>query len=98
MLLHVDCMQIPVPEEMLRKKASVTVPVLKGVQGSGTLSNVAETHDRVERGVTRPPAVLCWVTHFTRGKSSFAWYSVPLEDEYGAKKRAAAPPNHHRKQ
>ena len=66
MLLHVDCMQIPVPEEMLRKKASVTVPVLKGVQGSGTLSNVAETHDRVERGVTRPPhkepikARSCW--------------------------------------
>ena len=73
MLLHVDCMQIPVPEEMLRKKASVTVPVLKGVPGSGTLSNVAETHDRVVRGVTGPPAVLCWVTHFTRGKSSFVW-------------------------
>ena len=47
MLLRVDCMQITVPEERLRKRASVTVPVLKGVPGSGTLPHVAETHDRV---------------------------------------------------
>jgi len=33
-LLRVDCAQSPAPEEMLQKKAAVTVPVLKGVQGA----------------------------------------------------------------
>jgi len=53
-LLRVDCARIPVPEEMLRQKASVTVPVLKAMQSSGTPPHVAETHERVVRGVTRP--------------------------------------------
>jgi hypothetical protein len=67
---------------MLRGKASV--PVLKDVQDSEKLPDAVKTQDRVVRGVTGPPFVLCCVAHFTREKSSFVWYSVPLEEEYGS--------------
>jgi hypothetical protein len=69
---------------MLRGKASVPVPVLKDVQGSEKLPDAVKTQDRGVRGVTGPPFVLCGVAHFTREKSSFVWYSVPLEEEYGS--------------
>jgi hypothetical protein len=62
-LLHVDFAQLPAPEEMLRGKVSVPVPGLKDVQGSEKLPDVVKTQDRVVRGVTGPPFVLCCVAH-----------------------------------